>query len=60
MAEHPLADRLDTFRKMAAQAHQDAVSASSPQWRIGYERIADSWEELIREIVAAMKSDKRE
>jgi hypothetical protein len=59
MADHPLADRLDTYRKMAAQAHQDAASASSPQWRIGYERIADTWEELVREIVAAIESDKR-
>jgi hypothetical protein len=59
MADHPLADRLDTFRKMAAEAHEDAAHATSPKSKVGFERIAKSWDLLISEIVAAIESDKR-
>jgi hypothetical protein len=59
MADYPLADRLDDFRKMAAEARRGAARATSSEMRDGYEHLAQAWEELIGEIVAAIESDKR-
>jgi hypothetical protein len=59
MTDHPLADRLDTFRKMAAEARRDGARAASPEMRDGYRKLATSWDQLISEIVAAMESDRR-
>lgn len=59
MADHPLADRLVTFRKMAAEANSGAIHATSPEMKEGYEQLAKSWDLLISEIAATMESDKR-
>ena len=50
MAKHPLADRLGLLREMAAEARKDAARATSAEMKAGYERLASSWDELIREI----------
>jgi hypothetical protein len=52
-------DRLDTFREMAAEARNGATRATSPEMRDGYEQLAKSWDELIREIEAAIAPGKR-
>jgi hypothetical protein len=59
MAAHPLADRLAVFREMAAEARADASRASNPEMKAGYEQLAQSWDQLIGEIEAAMKPGKR-
>jgi Ribonuclease G/E len=59
MADHPLADRLDSFRKMGAEARRDAERAKSAEMKDGYEQLAKSWDQLIGEIEAAMKPGKR-
>ena len=57
--KHPLGDRISVFREMADEARQGAARADSPEARLGYERLAESWEELISEVVAAMDASKR-
>ena len=57
--KHPLVDRIAVFREMADEARRDAARAASPEARLGYERLAESWEELISEVVAAMDASKR-
>jgi Ribonuclease G/E len=52
MADHPLRDRLDVFREMAAEARRDEANASSEEMRRGYAYLANSWEQLICEIEA--------
>ena len=59
MADHPLSDRLDTFREMAAEARRGATRGTSPEMREEYEQLAKSWDKLISEIVGAMESGKR-
>ena len=59
MADHLLVDRLDTLREMAAEARSGATRATSPEMRDGYEQLAKSWDELIREIEAAIAPGKR-
>ena len=59
MADHPLADRIGVFREMADEARRDAVRATSSEARLDHERLAESWEELISEIVAAADASKR-
>ena len=57
-ANHPLADRIGDFRERAAEARRDAARAASSEARLGHERLAESWEELISEIVAAIDANK--
>jgi hypothetical protein len=59
MADHPLAGRLAVFREMAVEARMDASRASNPEMKAGYEQLAQSWDQLISEIEAAMKPRKR-
>jgi hypothetical protein len=59
MVGHSLADQLDGFRKLAAEAHSGVASATSPEMKAGYEHLANSWDKLIGEIEAAMGLDKR-
>ena len=59
MADHPLSDRLDDFRKMADEARRGAAHATSPEMREDNEHLAKSWDQLIGEIVAAMESGTR-
>jgi hypothetical protein len=59
MADHPLADRNGVFREMADEARRDAARATSTEARLDHERLAESWEELINEIVAATDASKR-
>jgi hypothetical protein len=58
-ANHPLADRIGDFRQLAAEARRDAARAASSEARLDHERLANSWEELISEIVASMDTRKR-
>ena len=44
------AERLRTFREMAAAARHSAARAKSPQMRRGFEELAEAWEQLIREL----------
>ena len=48
--KHPLADRLDKFREMAAAARESAKRATNDDMRQDYQTLADSWEQLIKEI----------
>ena len=50
MSAHPLAERLPEFRAMAAEARQSALRAKSPEMRREYEGLAQSWDQLIKEI----------
>ncbi len=54
MSAHPLAERLPKFREMAAEARQSALRAKSPEMRREYEGLAQSWEQLIKEIEEAI------
>jgi hypothetical protein len=56
MNDNPLADRLPRFRQMAAEARQAASDATSPDRRRDYEELAESWEQLLREIEARQGS----
>jgi len=56
MKENPLADRLPRFRQMAAEARQSAAGATSPERKRVYEELAESWEQLLREIEAQQGS----
>jgi hypothetical protein len=47
---HPLADRLATFRQTAAEARELAQRATTDKVRQDYQALADSWEQLIKEI----------
>jgi hypothetical protein len=58
MADHPLAGRLAMFREMAAEARKDAARATSADMKLGYERLVESWDQLISEIEAAIESEK--
>ncbi len=44
------AERLRTFREMAADARHSAARAKNPEMRRGFEQLAEAWEKLIREI----------
>ena len=44
------AERLRTFREMAADARTQAARSSNPGMRRGFEQLAEAWERLIREI----------
>ena len=57
-ANHPLMDRLGRFREMADEARRDAARAVSSEARLDHERLAESWEELISEIVAKMATSR--
>ena len=57
--KHPLVDRIAVFREMADEARRDAARATSSEARLDHERLAESWEELINEIVAAADASKR-
>jgi hypothetical protein len=59
MADHPLADWLGVFRKMAEEARADAARDTTPEMKAGYESLVESWDQLISEIVAAIESDRR-
>jgi hypothetical protein len=59
MADCPLANRLDTLRKMAAEARQQATRATSAEMRQEYQSLAESWDELLAEIVTASETGKR-
>ena len=48
--KHPLADRLATFRALAAEARESARRAASDKMRQDYQVLAESWEQLIKEI----------
>ncbi len=54
-----LVDRIGLFREMADEARRDAARATSSEARLDHERLAESWEELINEIVAAADAGKR-
>lgn len=44
------AERLRTFREMAADARTSAARSTNPEMRRGFEQLAEAWEQLIREI----------
>jgi hypothetical protein len=48
--KHPLADRLVKFREMAASARESAQRATSDDMRQDYQTLAESWDQLIKEI----------
>jgi Ribonuclease G/E len=48
--KHPLADRLDKFREMAAGARQSAQRATTDEMRQDYQTLAEAWDQLIQEI----------
>jgi hypothetical protein len=58
MSGHPLADRLDMFREMAAEARKDAAGTAPGEMKDAYEHLASSWDQLIDEISAATASEK--
>jgi len=45
-----VAQRLREFKQMAAEARKAAGRAATPEMRRGYEQLAQSWDQLIREI----------
>jgi Ribonuclease G/E len=47
---HSLADRLDKFREMAAGARESAQRATTDEMRQDYQTLAESWDQLIKEI----------
>jgi len=48
--KHPLANRLDKFREMAAAARESAKRATNDEMRRDYQTLAESWDQLITEI----------
>ena len=50
MKDNTLADRLPRFRQLAAEARQAVSSAKSPEKKRAYEELAESWEQLLKEI----------
>ena len=48
--KHELANRLVQFREMANSARESAQRATSDGMRREYQKLADSWDQLIREI----------
>lgn len=44
------AERLRTFREMAADARRSAGLSTNSEMRRGFEQLAEAWEKLIREI----------
>jgi len=48
--KHPLADRLDKFRELAAGARESAQRATTDEMRQDYQILAESWDQLIKEI----------
>lgn len=45
-----LADRLPQMRALAEEAKKAAADAKSPELKRAYEELAESWEQLLREI----------
>ena len=58
MSDHPLAERLGSYRERAAAARRHADHATSAEAKKVYENLATSWEQLISEIVAVIEADK--
>lgn len=53
MSEHDkqyLRDRLAKFREMADSARESAQRTTSDKMRRDYQALADSWDQLIKEI----------
>jgi Ribonuclease G/E len=50
MNNNPLADRVPSFRQMAAEARQAASRATSPEAARDYEELAEAWDQLLKEI----------
>ena len=48
--KHELADRLAQFREMADSARESAQRATTDRMRREYQALADSWDQLIKEI----------
>ena len=48
--KHPLADRLVKFREMAASARESAQQPTSGDMQQDYRALAESWDQLIKEI----------
>jgi hypothetical protein len=48
--KHELANRLPQFREMAVSAREWAQRATAEKTRRDYQALADSWDQLIKEI----------
>ena len=48
--KHQLRDRLAQFREMADSAREWAQRATTDKLRRDYQALADSWDQLIKEI----------